>query len=207
LGSINSNPLFTIWTRPRNTMRQVIEKKQIRTAILLSAIGGLSQLLLFLENFGDNVNISSSILLLSLPLGALGGIIYVYVFGALLKWSGKLIGGTGNYFEVRSALAWANVPIIASFLIEILNFIVFGHEKTPNGTPLIQSGSVYFIIFEVLFILLTVVIGVWGFIVTLKCIGEAHQFSAAKAFQCTLLPSLFLVVLLTLFFVIHGLTR
>jgi hypothetical protein len=42
------------------------------------------------------------------------------------------------------------------------------------------------------------VLGFWGFIVSLKCIGEVHRFSAWRALIAVLIPGLIVIIVLVL---------
>jgi hypothetical protein len=40
------------------------------------------------------------------------------------------------------------------------------------------------------------VIGIWGFVISLKCVGEAHRFSAWRAFVAILIPPFIVVIVI-----------
>jgi len=48
------------------------------------------------------------------------------------------------------------------------------------------------------------VLGIWGFFVGLKCIGEVHRFSAWRAFVATLIPAAIAVVLIAIMLFLFG---
>jgi len=49
-----------------------------------------------------------------------------------------------------------------------------------------------------------VVLFFWGFIVSLKCIGEVHRFSAWRAFVAILIPPIIVLVVIELIVFVVG---
>ena len=119
------------------------------------------------------------------------GILFLYIFGALFRWSGSLLGGTASSVEVRAALAWSGVPAIVGEIILMLALFagVPMPKIFPGALPLIDPAFYKVMVVEG-------VIGIWGFFISLKCVGEVHRFSAWRAFVAILIPPLiFLVVI------------
>ena len=61
--------------------------------------------------------------------GAIGGLIGVYLMGALLKITGRWIGGLGDWSAVRAAVAWAQVPAIWAILLWLPRAALLGGER------------------------------------------------------------------------------
>jgi hypothetical protein len=119
------------------------------------------------------------------------GILFLYIFGALFRWSGSLLGGTASSVEVRAALAWSGVPAIVGEIILMLALFagVPMPKIFPGALPLIDPAFYKVMVVEG-------VIGIWGFFISLKCVGEVHRFSAWRAFVAILIPPLiFLIVI------------
>jgi hypothetical protein len=71
--------------------------------------------------------------------------------------------------------------------------------------PLISTGTTASAFNSICFAVVDLVLAIGGFIIILKSIGEAHKLSAAKAFQCTLIPGLLVGISLVLIVVIYSL--
>ena len=41
----------------------------------------------------------------------------ISITAALFKWTGKWIGGEGTYQQIRSAVAWSNMPSAVNIVI------------------------------------------------------------------------------------------
>jgi hypothetical protein len=132
--------------------------------------------------------------------GAIGGIIGLYIGAGLLRWVGMWIGGAASSMNIRAAMAWSNVPIIWALLLWIPELFLFGRELFTSDTPKIdasESLTYSFIGFGVI----EVLVSIWALIIFLKCLGEVQGFSAWKALGNTLLAGLAVIVLfvITLF--------
>ena len=105
------------------------------------------------------------------------GILFLYISSAVFKWSGALLGGTASRVEVRTALAWSQVPTIVVAIILML--ALFAGVPIPKVLPgqLPQIDPAFYKVMVVVGVL-----GIWGFVINLKCLGEVHRFSAWRAF-------------------------
>jgi hypothetical protein len=126
-------------------------------------------------------------------LGAALGIVSLYLGGALWRWAGGILGGVASSVEVRAAIAWSSVPGIAGEII--LLFAILSGSPVPQatlGAMHVDPGFYKFIVVEG-------VLGVWGFVILLKTIGEVHRFSAWRALLAALIPPLMAFALIALF--------
>jgi hypothetical protein len=51
------------------------------------------------------------------------GIVYLYIQGAVNRWTGGLLGGTAKSVEVRAAIAWSRIPTIVSTVIYVFGLL------------------------------------------------------------------------------------
>jgi hypothetical protein len=189
------NPWATIWTRPRATIRRIVES-DVRYQVTFLAI--LSGALIWLERRWSNPSTAAAfpmLVVIAVIIGAVLGIIELYVNGALLKWAGAALGGVGSYAEVRAALAWSRVPVIVAVSIGILA-ILLGTDGPMLGAESSGSGASLLLLHGALVM--------WGFVVMLKCIGEVHRFSAWRALGSILLIVLAIVVILVAMILLFG---
>jgi len=189
------NPWATIWTRPRATIRRIVET-DVRYQVTFLAI--LSGGLIWLERRWSNPSTAAAfpmLVVLAVVVGAILGIVELYVNGALLKWAGAALGGVGSYPEVRAALAWSRVPVIVAVSIGVLA-ILLGTDGPMLGGEASGSGASLLLLHGALV--------VWGFIVMLKCIGEVHRFSAWRALGSILLIVLAIVVIVAAMILLFG---
>ena len=197
-GSIT--PFFTIWTEPRATIRRIVDTDPTRNVIALVAIGPALNALAsqWSKAIGNNANLSvlwPLWVVVSVAIQAVLGVLFLYIFGVIFKWSGSLLGGLASRVEVRAAIAWSQVPAIAAEIVLLIAVLMGIPMPTPGATPgmLPQIDPAFYKV-----LVIEVVLGFWGFIVSLKCIGEVHRFSAWRAFVAILIPPLIVMVVIGL---------
>ena len=187
-------PWVTIWLYPRRTIRAILDSPQPqRFVYLLSALGGIEGFLnrASRQSAGDSTSLWS-ILAMAIVLGALGGIVQLYVTAGLAGWVGRQLGGEASGEEVRPAFAWANVPSIANFVFLIPLIAFYGNEMFSEITPKIDSNPI-----PLLFSVAPgIILGVWGLVILVVGVSEAHRFSIWRAIVSLLIPGLILLIVL-----------
>jgi len=191
-------PFFSIWTEPRATIRRIVDSDPTRHVLALAAAGpGLTSLLgqwSAVMNGTANPSVLWPLwVAFNVAFQAGLGIIFLYINGAILKWSGGLLGGTASRVEMRAALGWSQVPAIVAIIVLLL--ALFAGVPMPNVLPggRLQIDPEFYKVMVV-----AGVLGIWGFFISLKCIGEVHRFSAWRAFGASLIPALVAVVVIGL---------
>ena len=175
------NPWLSIWTKPRRTMRQILDDDPERLVLVLAALGGISQAL-------DNASTRSAADHLSLlavlagavALGAVGGIVGLYVSAVVLRVTGSWLGGTASSRELRAALAWPNVLTAWALLLWIPELLLFGRELFTTEMPRTDASLPLTVTFFC-FAFVEIVIAIWSVVVVVKCVAEAQRFSAWRA--------------------------
>jgi hypothetical protein len=193
----NSNPWFSIWMRPRATMRRILDTDPEYMVFMLGILLGVSDCIgrAYTRNSGDIFTVPA-ILGLCLVMGPIGGLTLLYGASALLKWTGKLLGGQGSLTHIRAAFAWSSVPLIWGLLLWIPGAALLGEELFTKETPRIDS-SVILLIAGACWNGVLLLVFSWSFVVFLKCLAEAQRFSAWRAlFNVLLSLSPFLILFL-----------
>ena len=192
------SPFFSIWIEPRATIRRLVDSDPTRNVLALAAIGPAINSLISQWSAVINGTTHPSVLwplwvAFSVAIQAAFGILFLYIFAAVFRWSGSLLGGTATGAEVRAALAWSQVPAIVAEII--LLFALFAGvpmpKMLPGRLPLIDPAFYKVMVVEG-------VLGIWGFIISLKCVGEVHRFSAWRAFAAILIPPIMVLVVVGL---------
>ena len=164
-------PLLTIWTKPRATIRRIVDSNPKKYVILLAILSGVEAILDGLEQrVGLDFVPLPGVFLYAAILGSIVGVLTLYLGGSLLRWTGSWLGGQATVVQVRAAMAWGSVPRI-SLLILWFPRVALSH--TSEHAP----GSDYSLPFTTVDWIVTL----WGVFVFLKCIGEVHRFSAWKS--------------------------
>ena len=188
------NPWRSIWTEPRATIQRIVDSNPEAWVLSLAAIGGFSQVLdrASQRNAGDKLDVLT-IFLIAAAAGPVGGIVSLYVGGALIGWTGKWLGGRAPRQNIRAAIGWSNVPLVWSLALWVPELALFGKELFTSATPrLDESLPLTFTL--VAFAVVEVAIAIWAIVVFLKCVGQVQGFSAWKALANVLLAVAVVVV-------------
>jgi hypothetical protein len=184
-----SKPWLTIWTAPRGTMRAILAADPKRYVLLLAAIVGAGETLnrASSRSMGDTWPVLV-IFGLALTLGALGGVISLYISGAVLSWSGGLLGGEGDSKHVRAAVAWATVPQLVALALWLPELVLYGEEMFTSLAPRVDSNPAPLLILGVI----QLTLGVWALFLLVKTLAEAHRFSAWRSIGALAIPAIIL---------------
>lgn len=187
------NPWISIWLRPRATIQQVVDTELEKRVVPLAALAGIVQTLdnASGRNLGDSVAFPV-VLGLVLVIGPFIGLIGVYLWAWLLRWTGRWLGGQATLAQLRAAIAWGSVPTIAAGVPLVLALLILGPELFTEHTPRLDAQPTLASVFLGL-ILLQVALALWSIVTVLKTVGQVQGFSAWRALVNNLLPLLVLV--------------
>lgn len=205
---LDGNPWFSIWVRPRSTIREIVKTDPKYRFILLSAIYGFPMLLHMAQNLSLGEKYSTmAIIIGALVLATFVGMIGISIASVLIYWTGRWIGGDSGYYPVRAAVSWSNVPSIVNIMIWIILMATFGNTifKEDFGMQSFQ-GTDQIVVFGAFF--LELVLSIWSFVILVKGLGEVQGFSAWKGLLNVLIPfflvAIIIWVLTWLFWVANG---
>lgn len=122
-----SKPWLTIWTKPRGTIRAILNSDPRRFVLLLAGLSGI---------YGSLNNLSSRqlgestpwyiLVLIAFIVGPIGGIIGLYLGGAVFSWVGSLLKGHGDAEQQRAAIAWSFIPSMVSLVLWLPLLALYG---------------------------------------------------------------------------------
>lgn len=198
------NPWVSIWTKPRATIQQIVDTNPEHLVLLLAAIGGFSSVLdrASTRSLGDKLD-WHVIFLIAAIVGPIAGIIALYIGGALIRWTGSWIGGKASSRSIRAAMAWSTVPEIWALVLWIPALALFGQEMFTSEIPSIQANPSLNIVFLGM-AAIGIAIGIWQFVIYLKCLGQVQGFSAWKALGNSFMA--LMVVVLPIVIIYVGIT-
>lgn len=185
------NPWLSIWLEPRRTVQGIVDRDPEYLVLPLAMASGVSEALskASSKNLGDQVGLP---LLLGICVfgGVISGLIGLFLFGFLLRVSGKWLGGTGSSAHLRTAIAWAAVPTVVALGLWIPEFAVFGRDLFSAYTPTIDAHP-----FALLgFALVEIVLGIWGLVILVKGVAQVHGFSSWRALSAVVVAVLLIAV-------------
>lgn len=196
-------PWLTIWYRPRATMRSILNTSPGYWVIEIPAIMG------FLSAFSHLNSIFGFIF------AAIKGVVFyivgLYIWGAILTWTGRWLGGKAPAKYVRSAIAWGYVPFIGLVLFGVVVSGIIGADLTGNNVFDPTAGSIqdfaaaaFFSGSFVFLIILGAILWLYGLIISLSCLAEAQEFSFLHALGNSIIGWIVLSAIFILPFIIFA---
>lgn len=186
------NPWLSIWTRPRSTLHWVLGRDTGHWVLGLAAVSGVTEALdrASSKDLGDALSLPGLITVVVF-VGAISGVISLYMIGFLLRWTGGWLGGRGSSEEIRAAVAVPNLISVWALVPWILLLAFVGEEMFTSETPrLAASSALRGLLYATTAVGL--VLGLWYIIATLVCLSDVQRFSVWKAIANCILA--FLVV-------------
>jgi Yip1 domain len=193
-----------ILVSPRPTIRSIVDRdpryRVVALAIISGFIGALAAAIQIRSPKAFKIGahaipaIASSTMwkirigqVISSPIVAIG---FLYLKGAILRWSGGLLGGQARAVEVRAALGWSSVASLLTALV-IIAFALIDPSATIAASDLRSATTVFARRWP--HFVLSLALGLYAFIISLQCIAEVHQFSAWRALGAWAIESLVLI--------------
>jgi hypothetical protein len=186
--SMPMNPWLSIWTRPRATIRAIVDSDPRRHVMALIVLAGFFNALNRAAEKGTGDQLGIPGVIGTACVAAVIGIPIWYLIAAYARWAASLWGSNASTVEVRAAIAWAGTPIIMwNFLLWPLQLLLWGGEVFSSNTPTLDAAELQIVwgLFAC-----AVVVFIWSSVVGLKTLAEVHGFTVAK----TLGVGLFMLV-------------
>jgi hypothetical protein len=186
------SPWLSIWVEPRRTIQAIVDRDPKFMVLPLAALAGIGEALdrASLRHMLDEVSLATMLLVCLLG-GIFAGIVGLYLYAFLAR-----VSGTSG--QLRAALAWASVPMVAALLVWLPEAWLFGRDLFTAAQPRIDANPLAFLGLT----LLELALGVWSLVLACKTIGQVHGFSAWRG-AATMLISVLLVVV-PLFLLVYG---
>ena len=181
-----------ILVSPRATIRAIVDRDPRERVIALVAIsglvGGIAGAVSFRSPQAFTIGARSIPLITASSMWKLRlaqviaspllAIAFLYINASILRWSGGLFGGTARPVELRAALGWSSVASILAGLILIAFTLIdppaiIAVSNPPSALALLARDWPQFV--------LSTVLSLYAFVISVNCIAEVHRFSAWRA--------------------------
>lgn len=175
------NPFLSVWTQPKETVRQLIDHNKLSFSILLVSIAGIGGVLTALQNTGWFLDLSPLLFALGILIaGIINGLLNISISSLLYTGIGKLYGGRGKLREMAIAIGPMMIPQIFVLPVLIIYVLIYGEQffTVPDDFSItsLPLGAYLFLT------LLTIITSIWSIVISSKAIGVVHGFSSWRGF-------------------------
>ncbi len=192
------NPIISIWTQPKATIRYVLEYKTWSYSFLILFLSAVS---VGFTSFADTEIMPDLplpvIILLSILSTFIGSIISLFISSALYTWVGKWLGGKGNFKDMVQMSPIASIPLIWMMPINLFLVLVFGKNlfiDMMETSDVDAFGALSAVL--LLSNLLTLALGIFSTVILSKGIGIVHRISSWRGFATIMIVFGFFLALL-----------
>lgn len=182
---IEPSPWNTIWLKPKETIRRIVDSNPRYQVLFLAVLGGIGQTLANARGMGDMLPFGA-LLLLCILAGPMGGLLSLYLTGFVMHWTGKRLGGAATREQVRAVIAWSWAPIVYTLPLWGVKYILFREELFTTGKAFIESQSVLSFLFE-LFAVVDFVIVIWYLLILFTGLAEVNRMSVMRSIGAAIL--------------------
>ncbi|MGX9133899.1 Yip1 family protein [Rummeliibacillus sp. JY-2-4R] len=197
-------PFFTTWLHPKKTAQYLIDHKKWTYALIFVLLGGMATGITGLEDTDYYPAYPTWLLLVGCIIGGpFLGFISVTI-STFFSWVvGKIFKGKGTFEDVFKVTSLTSIPTIA--IAPILLVWMANSPLTYFDTGDLKS-SYFTVIVGVVSWLITILIGIWAFVINVAGIAVAHRFSNWKAFFTIIIPGIIFIVIIIVFMLLLALT-
>lgn len=187
---------LSIWVRPRETIRRIVDQNPKRNLWLLAGIYGFSSLLNSFQSlsFGSWMGIVP-IFILALVFAPIWGYIVFAIWAYIVAFTGRWLKGLGDFQAVRAAYAWSCVPLLIGdvFWIGMMVFLGSSIFMNPPAEQVQPSGPAMFLLS---LLLGKMVLSVWSLVIYFNALAEVQQFSVWRAIANVILAGIIVGIIL-----------
>jgi hypothetical protein len=202
--SLMDSDYARIFVSPRATIRAIVDRDPREHVIAIAAIAGfvgaLAAAIQFRSPSAFAIGKQSiptiapatmqKIRIYQVIVWPVVAVVFLYIRGAILRWSGALFGGTGKTVEVRAAVGWSLVPAILTSLILLAFTLIHPPPAVAASDPHVAWATM---MGDWPHLMLSAVLWLYTFLIALNCIAEVHRFSAWRALGAVAIEQLLII--------------
>ncbi|SES26443.1 YIP1 family protein [Psychrobacillus sp. OK032] len=202
------NPFFSIWLSTRETIRYVLDYKDLRYSLTIAAVASIPNTIGVIGEWEKSYDIPFWLMLIGIfVLGPIFGLIGLVIGAAIYTLVGKWFGGTGKFKEMLQAGGVNMIPIIWMTPYYIVAAIIARNGFADITIWPVPAGVIGWLLLS--FFIMSA-FSIWMVIIQSKAIGEVHQFSSWRGFSTLIIPAItigiivFIITFIVIFSVSTG---
>ncbi|TCS95915.1 YIP1 family protein [Hazenella coriacea] len=176
-----SSPFFSIWLRPRKTIR-LIENSRYSNMVLVLVLASLYGIYDVAQSYnpilGDmplSIKFLPTDQVYLMILNALTwGIVATFLESGIIFLLSRLLYGEAKFRSVFNAVTWSKIPILVdTFFIWLPILLIFGREYFALALPFDWID-----LLKIIPLLLSVILNCWYLYVVSQCITEVNKYES-----------------------------
>jgi len=137
------SPWISLWFRPGATIERIVATNPRRHVLLLAALAAISSFIFTPISIGSTIELLDWRIIAGIVvLGAIYGVVTLYIAGLTFWLAGKTFGGRAPSAAVRAAYAWGTAPNIVALAICLVVLAAFkllaGAAPAPSATQAVN---------------------------------------------------------------------
>jgi len=195
--ALSDKDIFTkIWMSPREVFKFINDTRYAKFTTVLLILGGITSALnnATYRNMGDLLPLWG-VLMACVIGGAIFGWLYLYIYAALMSWTGKWLKGVGNTRSLFRMMSYALIPSLVVLFTFILRVVLFGNNEFQRNVDMFENAFLTTSIYTVT-AFIEIVISVWTLVILVIGISEVQKLSIWKSILNLILPGLLLIAVL-----------
>jgi signal peptidase I len=182
-------PLISVWLAPRQTIERIVTEWPHHLVLPLAVLGGIAVATGALIDSGlGGVLRDWRIWLACVALGAVIGIVNLYIYAVFAAWLARGMGGQASTTAVRAVFAWGVLPTILGLLIVLAVVGSLLASGSSAASPLLTPW----------FQIVNGIFGLWSLVITLLMLARVERFGFWRTMASYWCGPLLLAVLLAL---------
>ncbi|MGD7044427.1 YIP1 family protein [Jeotgalibacillus proteolyticus] len=191
---MSRNPFLSVWTKPKETVKEVAGVKPLWFALLITGIAGISTGLTNLQGKSVVNDFSTlSLVLLSIPLGMIMGIAAAFLTTLAFTFIGRIFGGKSSIKEMFKGMGAMYIPRMVFSILLLLIVLIVGEQFFIASETEITAGSTFGL--EIFLAILNGITGIFTIIIMSKGVGVLHQFSSWKGLAVVIITGILYFIL------------
>ncbi len=184
----------TILTKPRDGFKYILKKNYSNYFYTILALAGMSSAL---NSYVSEDKIYSNSIYYVLPiniiLSALLGWILIYIYAALVSWTGKWLGGKGNTDTIYKIIVYSSITSVFSIVLNLILLFYLKLTSTYDGETIYFENNFGIYIYYALLVIVGLV-SIYSFVLFIIGNSEVQKFSIGDSILNALTPLLFIMI-------------
>lgn len=187
-----SSPWLSIWFKPQGAIRSAMGRGDGMSVLGLGVAAGIAQALGWFVAMPLHWQ---ALIVFAVLAGAVAGLVQLYAGSAISAWAGRRLGGTATSRVMRSATAWALVPMAATLPLFAGALAVYGQPFKVFAAGGTSDGPPAFYVLVLVMTALTL----WSVVAMVRTFGAVQNFGVLRSIVNVFAPALVVVPLALLF--------